>query len=183
MALRTPPSLTPTTSNIENEIYRNQKPPTPTREPNEDQQHYPRNSRNMMIEGTPLDWVLENQSSPFQKMLSEVRDRNLPQRIEEMVGKMENTVGEADCLKLLVCKSAPFVWGMQRAINDRLDNGNDETVDDDDNNDANNEVNPNESRLYTFFKYLPDLREFMINGKSCESKYTDCKLSNSAQVN
>lgn len=130
----------------------------------------------------------------------DVRDKNLPQRVIDVVDTLEEKTGDADCLKLLVCKSAPFVWGMQRAINEKIgSDGTSSTIADDDddgitisdsdendiNDDSVNNGNDNddggnnikdESMINQFFKFLPDLNEFRKNGELCETKYVNCTI-------
>lgn len=119
-----------------------------------------------------------------------MRDANLPQRVIDLVGTLEEKNGDADCLKLLVCKSAPFVAGMQRAISGKLDedvdgladmrsNEENEIDDDNVNNSDNDDVDDghkDESMMNAFFKFLPDLNEFRKNSDLCETKYNNCTI-------
>lgn len=100
----------------------------------------------------------------------DVRNKSLPQRLVEIVGTFEERTGEADCIKLLLCKSAPFVWGMQRAISERIDGTDEEELDEENQQKTN--------RIDAFFKYLPEVREFRQHGDSCEDRYTECKVIN-----
>lgn len=151
---------------------------------------YERQERRAVSPGTPLDWLLENKSTSFSKLLVDVRDANLPQRVIDLVGTLEEKSGDADCLKLLVCKSAPFVAGMQRAISGKLEEGDDGTavvgsneeneIDDDNvnNSDSADDADDikDESMMNAFFKFLPDLNEFRKNSDLCETKYNNCTI-------
>lgn len=100
--------------------------------------------------------------------MKSVRQRELPQRLVDIVAELEARPGEADCVKLLVCKSAPIVWGMQRSVGDLIDGvveGTDEERD----------------RLDGFFRYLPEMNEFRANGGQCEERFKKCELSKPLQ--
>ena len=83
-----------------------------------------------------------------------------------MFSTMEDNDGDAECIKLLVCKTSPLIWGMQRACNDSIDP--DEQTDDIDES--------NGKGLNSFYKYLPDMQEFSLHGDACESRYNGCKI-------
>lgn len=99
-----------------------------------------------------------------------VRDKNLPQRLVDIVGELEQKAGDADCVKLLLCKSAPFVWGMQRAIAERIDGAEDSEEDE-------NEKTANGgNRIEAFYKYLPEMKEFRHHGDGCAERYNSCSM-------
>lgn len=128
----------------------------------------------------PFSWILENKdtSQDLAHQMESVRDKNLPERLVEsianaLLGNAESRGEQTDCIKLLVCKSAPIVWGMQRAITDRIDgtaNGKD-----DDKPKASDD-NSNANKIEAYFKYLPDLTEFRNHGDGCEARYNGCKV-------
>lgn len=101
--------------------------------------------------------------------LQEVRDRNLPDKLIEMVKGMEESAGETECVKLLLCKLKPFIWSMQKAVINKIDQQQERNNDD-------NESKKKHNRKTILFKYLPDLSEFKNNGIECEDKYNSCKL-------
>lgn len=82
-----------------------------------------------------------------------------------MVHGMNYKAADADCVLLLLCKLKPFVWSMQKAINERIVGGNEQQ-----------RVNKNEDRVNIFFKFVPSLEEFKNNGMECEDHYESCKL-------
>lgn len=100
--------------------------------------------------------------------MQEVRDRSLPDKLIEMVKGMEESAGETECVKLLLCKLKPFIWSMQKAVINKIDQQQES------NND--NESKKKHNRKTILFKYLPDLSEFKNNGIECEDKYNSCKL-------
>lgn len=85
-------------------------------------------------------------------MFSHIKDKDLPEKIVLYV--KEKSSEETDCLQLLICKGAPFVWGMQKA----LDHG----------------VNASVKGGYTLNTYLPSLEEVIDHGLRCEEKHPFC---------
>lgn len=116
-----------------------------------------------------FDWILEKQSKNpmLSKQLLDVQHKSLPQRIVRSIddGNETNTA----CIKLLLCKCAPFVWGMQKAVFDKNDSGDDVESEEKVNDEKSN-------RLDGFFKHLPDVEEFKKHGHECEIRYKDCKI-------
>lgn len=122
-------------------------------EPNE---HQPRS----LSPGSPIDWFLKRPGAHTQRMLRRIMDRQLPEHIVDMIEAKETADGnEAACLKLLMCKSSPIIWGMQNSLEKRLA-GEQEEYDDQSYMNAN-----------AFFKYMPSLDEFRQHGESCESRF------------
>lgn len=83
-----------------------------------------------------------------------------------MVNEMNHKSGDADCVLLLLCKLKPFVWNMQKAINEKIVGAESERAD---------EMNKMD-RLSVFFKFVPSLEEFKNNGMECEENYKLCEL-------
>lgn len=117
--------------------------------------------------GSPMEWLMDNTNEKFTSLMVHVRDKNLPKNLIEMVNKLEKQPGEAECIKLFLCKSSPFITGMQRAINERLDGES--------NNIADEELYKKD-RVGILFKYIPDLNEFKIHGAACEDRYNNCNI-------
>lgn len=116
--------------------------------------------------GSPLDWILESKSPVLADTINELRNSSLPQKLVELFASMEEKSGDADCIKLLLCKTSPLIWGMQRACNDSFEP--DEQIDESDEHSG--------KGLNSFFKYLPDMQEFSCHGDACESRYKECKI-------
>jgi hypothetical protein len=112
---------------------------------------------------------LNNPTEKFKNLLQDVRDAQLTPRLIEMVEEFEYNSGDADCLKLLICKMNPFVGGMQKALNDRLEKRNI-------GEDPNSKDTENLTQMKVLFKYLPNMTDFNLNGNLCEDKFTNCKL-------
>lgn len=83
-----------------------------------------------------------------------------------MVQDMNFKAGDSDCVLLLLCKLKPFVWSMQKAIDERI--VGDGRADGNKKNDA--------GFMNVFFKFVPSLEEFKSNGMECEENYSACKL-------
>lgn len=135
------------------------------------------------ITGTPLDWILNQQpvSSLLSQQLLDVRHRDLPQQVVQSIARAEDDTGEnasTDCIKLLVCKSAPIIWGMQRAVFESIDGkSKNEAVDAaNDNGDEATHTRNKANTINEYFKYLPGVDEFKQHGDGCEDRYSGCKI-------
>lgn len=129
------------------------------------------------ITGTPLDWILDQQASNsmLSQQMQHLRERNLPQQVVQSIVRAENesgASGSADCVKLLVCKSAPIIWGMQRAVFERID-GKTEA---DANEEGGSTTKLSGNGIDEYFKYLPSVTEFKKHGNACEDRYSGCKV-------
>lgn len=151
--------------------------PKPSDAPRAHNDDAPNDDDEDVTNGSPFDWILGSKSPLLQTALAAVRDRHLTGRLIDGIGTLERNAGEADCIKLLLCKCSPFVWGMQRSIGDRIDGGNESDeqppLDDDG-------VNPRAAnRLDGFFRHLPAMREFRENGNECERRHAACLAKSS----
>ncbi|XP_020817138.1 uncharacterized protein LOC110190823 [Drosophila serrata] len=124
-------------------------------EPNE---HRPRS----LSMGSPIDWFLQRPDRYSKRLLKDIMDRDLPEHIVDIIeAKEEKGNGQkAGCLKLLMCKSQPIIWGMQDSLKKRLAGEAEE--DEDTDSYFNKQI---------FFKYLPKIEDFREHGASCEKKY------------
>ena len=82
--------------------------------------------------------------------------------------KERNKNNSADCVLMLFCKMKPFIWGMQKALNDKLNNGKEQT--------GNRRTAEEPDKIAIFFEYLPTFDEFKTNSVTCENDYKVCKL-------
>lgn len=93
-------------------------------------------------------------------MLRRMMDDKLPEYIVDMIESKESPNGnEAACLKMLMCKSSPIIWGMQKSLKKRLAGEPDEP-------DEDTYMNAN-----AFFKYLPSIKDYKEHGVSCETRF------------
>lgn len=130
----------------------------------------------------PFGWMLEQRDSSqaLGQQIESARNTNLPERLVELIangllGVADGRGEQTDCIKLLVCKSAPIIRGMQRAIAERIDGSSNSNGKDEDGQEATTD-NPKASRIDEYFKHLPDVTEFKNHGDSCETRYSGCKV-------
>ncbi|KAG4067928.1 hypothetical protein HA402_010614 [Bradysia odoriphaga] len=131
----------------------------------EDTTESPPPSARKLSDGSPLDWLLQIKSPILTNTMNELRNSSLPERLVDM---FEEKDGNTDCIKLLVCKMSPLIWGMQRACNATIEP--EEQTDEVD-------VGNNGKGLNSFYKYLPDMQEFSTHGDACESRRPTCYQS------
>ncbi|XP_017493998.1 PREDICTED: uncharacterized protein LOC108382110 [Rhagoletis zephyria] len=135
----------------------------------EQEAHQPRALR----EGTPIDWYLENPNEGMRRTLNDALDTQLTERITEMIENVEQQEGQqAGCIKLLMCKSSPIIWGMQRSVSERVTGKatTDNTVED--NAEGKKKAKP--KKLFStdvFFAHFPTLEEFREHGAICEERF------------
>ncbi|CRK96928.1 CLUMA_CG010384, isoform A [Clunio marinus] len=118
-----------------------------------------------LLSEDPMEWMLKNEQ--VSNLLSDVRDHELPNRIISMVEEMEYKTPDTDCILLLLCKLKPFIWSMQKAVNNRIVGEKIEVE---------IEKNVDENRLDVFFKFIPSYEDFVNNGVDCEDIYKTCKI-------
>ncbi|EDV96478.1 uncharacterized protein LOC6557503 [Drosophila grimshawi] len=122
----------------------------------EPSEHQPRS----LSPGSPIDWFLRRPGAHTQRMLRRIMDHDLPEHVVDMIASKESPDGnEVACLKLLMCKSSPIIWGMQDSLKKRLAGEPEEP-------DEQSYMNAN-----MFFKYLPSLSEFKEHGVGCETRF------------
>lgn len=134
-----------------------------------------------------IGWVLEQRkNSPFlSKHIDAMLDKNLPERLINIVDNGDgrddtSTDTSIDCVKQLLCKTAPFIWSMQKAVSSQMNNSGTETTTTDDtfnDNAKSAETSANDdNHMNVFFKYLPTFDEFKNHGVTCEDQYRQCKI-------
>ncbi|XP_030373411.1 uncharacterized protein LOC115623272 [Scaptodrosophila lebanonensis] len=139
-------------------------------EPND---HQPRSLRS----GTPIDWFLQRPGKHTKKLVQQIMDRELPDRIVNMIEQRENDPdgGDAGCLKLLMCKSSPIIWGMQKSLKQRLRRSLPTEKEEEEEDPKGNDETEQESNSYfntgIFFQHLPSIAEFREHGEQCEARY------------
>ncbi|KAG5862411.1 hypothetical protein JTB14_001212 [Gonioctena quinquepunctata] len=105
-------------------------------------------------EESPMDWMLGN--SAVSDLLSDTKDQKLPDRVIEYVTE-KSMDEESGCMQLLICKTTPFIEGMQRAISSTANGGYMKKQD-------------------IPFRYFPTVDEVADNGDRCEKKYNYCRI-------
>ncbi|XP_016971640.1 uncharacterized protein LOC108039221 [Drosophila rhopaloa] len=112
--------------------------------------------------GSPIDWFLQRSDRYSKRLIKDIMDRDLPEYIVDMIEAKEKPEEgkQAGCLKLLMCKGKPIIWGMQESLKKRLAGEPEEHEEDD-----------SYFNKRIFFKYLPSLEDFRVHSDGCESKY------------
>lgn len=121
-----------------------------------------------------FEWVYEQskQNPALGNYMNAMLDKNLPENIVKLINENYENAGSMnaaniDCVKLLVCKSAPIIWGMQEAVSKQINGDTDNP-----NNERMESTNPTDA----FFKYLPDVKVFQNHGDGCEQRYAACNI-------
>ncbi|XP_037928949.1 uncharacterized protein LOC119663417 [Teleopsis dalmanni] len=127
----------------------------------EQNEHQPRKLR----DGSPVDWFLENPNEKMKQLLTEITDKNLSDKVITMIEEKETEPGQAGCIKMLMCKTSPIIWGMQKSVNERLNKNSTNEVNTKD-RDAQQDFNAK-----ALFKDLPSLSEFRAHSDICEKRY------------
>lgn len=144
------------------------------------------NEEQRPTEESPLNWILNSKAPQLQLTMVDVRDKELPQRLVDYLSSIdannkssarENDGAAAaaappstECVKLVMCKGAPIIWGMQRAIAAREEQQQQQ----DEDVVAAAQGDPLRKRIDAFFQYLPELKEFEFHGEMCEQRYKEC---------
>lgn len=133
-----------------------------------------------------VGWILERSKSNdfLSQQLDVMLDRSLPERLVSMVDNGNNdeiiSNERTDCIKQLLCKTAPFIWGMQKAVTSQMNNSNADITETDESAKINEKTatvdDDVDERTSIFFKYLPTTDEFKDHGITCEDLYKQCKL-------
>nr|XP_014097342.1 uncharacterized protein LOC106622629 [Bactrocera oleae] len=139
----------------------------------EQEAHQPRALRG----GTPIDWYLENPDEGMRRTLDDALDTRLTDRITEMIEYVEKRDGgQGGCLKLLMCKSSPIIWGMQRSVSERVTGKVANTTEEA----ASGKEKAKPKKLFStdvFFAHFPTMEEFRKHGAVCEERFrNECNL-------
>ncbi|XP_054731653.1 uncharacterized protein LOC129240136 [Anastrepha obliqua] len=133
----------------------------------EQEAHQPRALR----EGTPIDWYLENPNAEMRRMLDNALNSQLTDRIAEMIERVEEQEGgQAGCIKLLMCKSSPIIWGMQRSVSERVTGNVVNTTDES----ATTREKAKPKKPFStevLFAHFPTIEEFREHGAICDERF------------
>ncbi|XP_067645250.1 uncharacterized protein [Eurosta solidaginis] len=134
--------------------------------------HQPRKLR----EGTPIDWYLENPNERMSRLLNDALDSQLTERITEMIERVEEKQGgQAGCIKLLMCKSSPIIWGMQRAVSERVTGRSSNITNENASEEQEKEKKAkSQKKLFSaegLFAYFPTMDEFRKHGDVCDERF------------
>lgn len=132
--------------------------------------HQPRSSQ----DPTTIEWFLQNSSGKIKRILKQATQENLADKLTDMITQYAADQGhQGACLKMLVCKSSPFIWGMQKSVKKYMD-PKDKVLGDTKLNAEITEEDDSENRLFNvnnFFTHLPSIEEYREYGEKCEKLY------------
>lgn len=156
-----------------------QKPGTDTLHNYQQQMYRNEPSGAPSILDNAFEWIYKqsNNNPVLAKYMSAMLDKDLPENVVRLIDENNANLdgmvaANVDCVKLLICKSAPIIWGMQEAVSKQVNDSADGNADDEK---ADNGVE-NEDRVNAFFKYLPDVKVFESHGDGCERRYASCNI-------
>lgn len=107
--------------------------------------------RDNIPSGSPYEWMMN--SSYVSKLFHHLTDHELPNHVIQYI-RERNLDEETGCLQQLICKSSPFIWGMQRALNFKP-----------------NEQSKGREALFAYFPKIEEVEEY---ADECEGKYPYC---------
>lgn len=107
--------------------------------------------------GTPLDWILQNPNKNIKELITLAKDPQLPDKLLEYL-KERTTDEQTGCVQLLICKTSPFLWGMQKALEEK------------------NSPRQKAIGASVMLKHMPTADEVAAFGDICESKFPSCIL-------
>jgi hypothetical protein len=119
----------------------------------------------------PLIWQLSavhttkllSFASKLRDLLSTAQDHLLTDRVITTIQE-RYTDDETGCVQLLVCKSSPFVWGMQKAVRALLNNEEDTQ--------GWSRLTP----IQRMYSDMPSVQEVSENGDQCEDRFPACRI-------
>ncbi|XP_075161952.1 uncharacterized protein LOC142234667 [Haematobia irritans] len=126
--------------------------------------HQPRE----LMEGTPFDWFLQNPSKQMKSLLDQAIDTNLSDKIIKMIENHETTGNERSCLKMLICKSSPFIWGMQKSVKNRIRGDDKENIES-----IKSEETQRPYDVESLYTHMPSLDEFRDHAVKCDQLYSN----------
>lgn len=107
-----------------------------------------------------FDWILDKVSNGMNLYGDTIRNKKLPDILTSIVDDMETEQGQGDCIKMLLCKSSPFIWKMQDTFINYVDG---------------KQVKDGEDAM---FGKLPGIDEYKAHGKICEERFGKlCNIS------
>ncbi|XP_046808182.1 uncharacterized protein LOC124420148 [Lucilia cuprina] len=118
---------------------------------------------------TTIEWFLQNSSRKMKRVLQQATNSDLAEKLTDMITNYESTNGQAACLKMLVCKSSPFIWGMQKSIKKHIEPKSKEADIAEENEDN---VESSFFNVQHFFTHLPSIDEYRAYGSKCEKQYS-----------
>ena len=162
------------TSNPTADNYAGDNAETGPEEKYEPNDHQPRSAE----DPTTIDWFIRNPSTKLKRILKDATHKNLADKLTDMIASYETKQGQGSCLKMLICKSSPFIWGMQKSIRKHIEPHlglEAEHTDDIIENKQETDDIPEEKPLFNtqhFFVHMPSIEEFQNYSEKCEKLYS-----------
>ncbi|XP_021928943.1 uncharacterized protein LOC110834270 isoform X2 [Zootermopsis nevadensis] len=122
-----------------------------------------RSSYNEELEGSPVSWILDNPTVQLRDLLNRAQDQELADEVIRIIQE-RYTDEETGCIQVLVCKSSPFVRGMQKAVRALLNNEEDTK--------GWSRLTP----IQRMYSDLPTMQEVIENGDQCEDRFPVCQI-------
>ncbi|RZF34858.1 hypothetical protein LSTR_LSTR016062, partial [Laodelphax striatellus] len=102
------------------------------------------------------------------------RQQNLP---EQIMSTLEENPSVGNCIRHLVCRLSPIIWGMQKATNNLFLN-KESTTDDREDEIHGNNLNSNQEEkktpLQLMFSEMPTVDQYTEHMKYCQSSLPPC---------
>ncbi|XP_031782309.1 uncharacterized protein LOC107980658 [Nasonia vitripennis] len=97
----------------------------------------------------PIQLMIDSENEKVQNLLKKAKDTDLPNQLIEHADSFDSS-----CIKLLLCKTSPFIWAAQNSL------------------EASKKNNHHDITLW-----LPSKEKFEEYADECEDKHTDCELN------
>lgn len=113
---------------------------------------------------SPFDWIMQqqNENDDLTNRIESLNDKNLVQHLIHSIDGENDSNEKTACIKLLLCKSEPIIWGMQRSVSKRI----------------NVEEDSDDERVHgvaAFFQHMPSIEHFKEHGNKCNERFKMCK--------
>ncbi|XP_024082947.1 uncharacterized protein LOC106670156 [Cimex lectularius] len=106
-------------------------------------------------QGNPLTWTFIDFPNEARELVRAAQEKSLPERLIKLL--RDGATGETDCVQLLLCRSSPIIWAMQKSLYKPPD--------------------PSWPRLMPLermFAYFPTLEEILQHAATCNVRFPSC---------
>ncbi|KAK9870011.1 hypothetical protein WA026_006106 [Henosepilachna vigintioctopunctata] len=110
------------------------------------------NEEKSLPSGSPFDWLRDK--ADVKSQMTYMTNPQLPEDVVEYI-KERSLDENTDCIQLLICKSSPIIWGMQRSLSS---------------------FNSTVKGLGALLHYLPTVAQFLNHSEVCEKQHPYCIL-------
>lgn len=120
------------------------------------------NTTRSVREGTPFGWTITDHQRKLPSLIAGAQDNKLLEYLVEPISTMQQSTTDGECIKLLLCKTAPFVWRMQDAVMKSIQGQADEDR-------QQTDGSP--------FNILSVWKEYKQHSKFCQRRYSHCNVT------